>query len=71
MEKTYKKLSIHILFIVAILFLMTISLQSGFAATHNINNTTTCGINSILNGTTTGDIIELDDETHIGTNNTS
>jgi len=71
--KTYKKLSIHALFIVAIILLATISLQAGFAiTTPNVNNTTTGGINGTLNDPTTapGDTIILDDGTYKGTNNT-
>lgn len=73
MEKTinYKKLSIHALFKVAIIFLAIISLQGDFVVTHNINNTSASEINTTLNGATPRDIIELDEGTYKGNNNTN
>ncbi|MEA4956575.1 ATP-dependent RNA helicase DbpA [bioreactor metagenome] len=74
MEKTinYKKISIHTLIIVAIILFVAISLQSGFAATTTtINNTTSGGISKALTDSVPGDIIELDEGTYKGNNNTN
>ena len=67
-----KKLLTHALIIVSIVMLAVISLQAGFAATtHNINNTTSGGINGTLATATDGDIIELEEGTYTGNNNTN
>ncbi len=74
MEKTinYKKLSIHTLIIVTIILFAVISLQSGFAATTTtINNTDSGGISKALTDSAHGDIIELEEGTYTGNNNTN
>ncbi|WP_297897589.1 beta strand repeat-containing protein [Methanobrevibacter sp.] len=74
MEKTinYKKISIHTLIIVAIILFAAISLQSGFATTTTtIDNQTSGGISKAINDSAPGDIIELDEGTYTGNNNTN
>jgi hypothetical protein len=71
LKKTYKKLSIHTLIIVAVILLAAMSLQAGFTATNSINNTTSGGISGALNSSAHGDIIELDEGVYKGNNNTN
>ncbi len=52
-------------------FLLATTMQTDFAATNSINNTTTGGISGALNSSSPGDIIELDEGTYTGNNNTN
>ncbi|MBZ9570735.1 Ig-like domain-containing protein [Methanobrevibacter sp. TMH8] len=66
-----KKIIIHMLIIASIILSAVISLQTGFAATTNINNTTSGGISGALSISSSGDIIELDEGIYKGNNNTN
>ncbi|MBZ9570083.1 Ig-like domain repeat protein [Methanobrevibacter sp. TMH8] len=69
--KQNKKIT-HTLIIVSIFLLAVISLQAGFAATTTtIDNTTAGGISGALGSSSPGDIIELDEGTYTGNNNTN
>ncbi|WP_169805413.1 beta strand repeat-containing protein [Methanobrevibacter cuticularis] len=70
--KNYKKAMIKTSILIATILLLAISLNSSFAATVPINNTTPGGINgTITSGTTTsGDTILLAPGNYTGTNNT-
>jgi len=69
LEKNYEKLSIHVLIILAIIFLAVISLQASFAV--NVNNSTASGgINQGLNSATNGETILLAEGNYTGANNT-
>ena len=52
-------------------FLLATTMQTDFAATNSINNTTTGGISGALNSSSPGDIIELDEGIYTGNNNTN
>ena len=51
--------------------MLATTLQTDFAATNPINNTTAGGISGALNSSSPGDIIELDEGTYSGNNNTN
>ncbi|MEA4956373.1 MAG: hypothetical protein VB038_01425 [Methanobrevibacter sp.] len=52
-------------------FLLATTTQTDFAATNPINNTTAGGISGAINSSSPGDIIELDEGTYSGNNNTN
>ncbi|MPL91434.1 hypothetical protein SDC9_37502 [bioreactor metagenome] len=52
-------------------FLLATTTQTDFAATNPINNTTNGGISGVLNSSSPGDIIELDEGIYTGNNNTN